>query len=110
MVDGLRSEAWYAGDDRNAFIHRAWMRRGLPDDTFEGKPHIAICSTWSDLSPCNRHLQEVAEQVSRGVWEAARGSRCSIWILPALRIDACFAEVAQQSPVGSGRSPRDRRG
>jgi dihydroxy-acid dehydratase len=70
VVDGLRSRAWYAGDDRNAFIHRAWMRRGLPQDAFDGKPHIAICSTWSDLSPCNRHLQEVAEHVARGVWEA----------------------------------------
>ena len=26
----LRSSQWYAGDDRNAYIHRAWMRRGLP--------------------------------------------------------------------------------
>ena len=23
----LRSAQWYAGDDRNAYIHRAWMRR-----------------------------------------------------------------------------------
>ncbi len=23
-----RSQHWYGGDDRNAFIHRAWMRRG----------------------------------------------------------------------------------
>src|SRR3989337_3506538 len=68
--EGRRSRAWYAGQDRNAFIHRAWMRRGLPTDAFDGRPHIAICSTWSDLSPCNRHLQEVAEHVARGVWEA----------------------------------------
>jgi len=46
------------------------MRRGLPGDAFDGRPQIAICSTWSDLSPCNRHLQEVAEYVARGVWEA----------------------------------------
>jgi dihydroxy-acid dehydratase len=46
------------------------MRRGLPTDAFDGRAHIAICSTWSDLSPCNRHLQEVAEHVARGVWEA----------------------------------------
>lgn len=67
---GRRSRAWYAGDDRNAFIHRAWMRRGLPDHAFDGRPHIAICSTSSDLSPCDRHLQEVAQHVARGVWEA----------------------------------------
>lgn len=67
---GRRSQAWYAGTDRNSFIHRAWMRRGLPAEAFDGRPHIAICSTWSDLSPCNRHLQEIAEHVARGVWEA----------------------------------------
>src|SRR3990170_3878174 len=68
--EGRRSRAWYAGEDRNAFIHRAWMRRGLPDDAFDGRPHIAICSTWSDLSPCDRHLEEVSEHVARGVWQA----------------------------------------
>ena len=66
----LRSQAWYTGLNRSAFHSRAWMRRGLPGDAFDGRPQIAICSTWSDLSPCNRHLQEVAEYVARGVWEA----------------------------------------
>jgi dihydroxy-acid dehydratase len=66
----VRSQAWYGGQDRNGFIHRAWMRRGLPEDAFDGKPHIAICTTWSELSPCNSHLKEVAEHVARGVWEA----------------------------------------
>jgi dihydroxy-acid dehydratase len=65
-----RSQAWYGGDDRDAFIHRAWMRRGIPGDAFDGRAHVAICTTWSDLSPCNRHLQEVGEHVARGVWEA----------------------------------------
>ena len=37
----LRSAQWYAGDDRNAYIHRAWMRRGVPGDAFTGRPHIA---------------------------------------------------------------------
>ena len=58
----LRSAQWYAGDDRNAYIHRAWMRRGLPDDAFDGRPQIAIANTASDLTPCNAHLDEVAEQ------------------------------------------------
>jgi hypothetical protein len=34
----LRSDAWYSGDDRNAYLHRAWMRRGVPSDAFEGRP------------------------------------------------------------------------
>jgi dihydroxy-acid dehydratase len=65
-----RSSQWYAGTDRNAYIHRAWMRRGLPNHAFDGRPHIAIANTASDLTPCNAHLNEVAESVKQGVWEA----------------------------------------
>jgi D-arabinose 1-dehydrogenase-like Zn-dependent alcohol dehydrogenase len=46
------------------------MRRGLPNSAFEGRPQIAIANTASDLTPCNSHLNEVAEHVKRGVWEA----------------------------------------
>jgi dihydroxy-acid dehydratase len=67
---GLRSAAWYAGDDRNAYIHRAWMRRGAPDDAFAGRAQIAIANTASQLTPCNSHLGEVADAVARGVHEA----------------------------------------
>ncbi|HEY5135641.1 MAG TPA: IlvD/Edd family dehydratase [Candidatus Nanopelagicales bacterium] len=65
-----RSQEWYAGTDRNAYIHRAWMRRGLPEHAFDGRPHIAIANTASDLTPCNAHLTEVAQSVKQGVWEA----------------------------------------
>jgi dihydroxy-acid dehydratase len=65
-----RSSQWYAGTDRNAYIHRAWMRRGLPKHAFDGRPHIAIANSASDLTPCNSHLNEVAESVKQGVWEA----------------------------------------
>jgi len=66
----LRSAQWYAGEDRNAYIHRAWMRRGAPDDAFTGRPQIAIANTASDLTPCNAHLTEVAASVRNGVYEA----------------------------------------
>lgn len=65
-----RSTQWYGGTDRNAYIHRAWMRRGLPAHSFDGRPHIAIANTASDLTPCNAHLNEVAESVKQGVYEA----------------------------------------
>ncbi len=65
-----RSAQWYAGTDRNAYLHRAWMRRGLPANAFDGRPHIAIANTASDLTPCNAHLNEVAESVKQGVYEA----------------------------------------
>ncbi len=67
---GTRSSAWYGGDDRDGLIHRAWMWRGLPEHAFDGRPHIAIVNTFSDLTPCNSHLGEVAEHVKRGVYEA----------------------------------------
>ena len=69
----MRSDAWYAdagGNVRDAYIHRAWMRRGTPADSFDGRPHIAIANTASDLTPCNAHLDEVATAVKAGVWEA----------------------------------------
>ena len=65
-----RSSQWYAGTDRNAYIHRAWMRRGLPAHAFDGRPHIAIANTASDLTPCNAHLDDVAQSVSQGIYEA----------------------------------------
>jgi dihydroxy-acid dehydratase len=70
-VNHLRSAEWYEGSDRNAYIHRAWMRRGNPEDALDGtKPQIAIANTASDMTPCNMHLNEVAESVKQGVWVA----------------------------------------
>ena len=66
----MRSSHWYAGDGRDAYIHRAWMRRGNPDSVFDGRPQIAIVNTASDLAPCNSHLDEIAQSVKNGIWEA----------------------------------------
>jgi dihydroxy-acid dehydratase len=66
----MRSAHWYGGKDRDGYIHRAWMRRGLPKDAFDGRPHIAIANTASDLTPCNSHLNEIMEFVKNGIWEA----------------------------------------
>jgi dihydroxy-acid dehydratase len=66
----MRSAHWYGGKDRDGYIHRAWMRRGLPKDAFDGRPHIAIANTASDLTPCNSHLNEIMEHVKNGIWEA----------------------------------------
>jgi dihydroxyacid dehydratase/phosphogluconate dehydratase len=70
-VNQLRSADWYEGADRNAYIHRAWMRRGLPNEALDStKPQIAIANTASDLTPCNMHLNEVADSVKQGIWAA----------------------------------------
>jgi dihydroxy-acid dehydratase len=70
-VPELRSARWYGKDDRDGFIHRSWMKAdGYPDDLFTGRPMIGICSSASDLTPCNSHLDDLAEHVKRGIWEA----------------------------------------
>ncbi|ESY64921.1 dihydroxy-acid dehydratase [Mesorhizobium sp. LNHC252B00] len=67
----LRSQEWFGGTGKNAIMHRSWMKnQGLPADTFDGRPVIGICNTWSELTPCNAHLRELAERVKRGVLEA----------------------------------------
>jgi dihydroxy-acid dehydratase len=74
MKDGkkqFRSAAWFGRTDKDGFIHRSWMRnQGFPGDVFDGRPVIGICNTWSELTPCNAHLRQLAERVKRGVWEA----------------------------------------
>ena len=67
----LRSQAWFGKQDRDGFVHRAWMKnQGYPDDLFDGRPIIGICNTWSEFTPCNGHFRELADFVKRGVWEA----------------------------------------
>ena len=52
-------------------MHRSWMKnQGIPADSFDGRPVIGICNTWSELTPCNAHLRDLAERVKRGVLEA----------------------------------------
>jgi len=67
----LRSQEWYGGTSRDAIYHRGWLKnQGYPNDVFDGRPVIGIMNTWSDLTPCNGHLRELAEKVKAGVWEA----------------------------------------
>ena len=65
-----RSAAWFGPLDKDGFIHRSWVGRGLPEGIFDGRPIIGICNTWSELTPCNAHFRDIAEHVKRGVWEA----------------------------------------
>ncbi|MET3804123.1 dihydroxy-acid dehydratase [Nakamurella sp. UYEF19] len=67
----LRSAAWFAAEGKTGIMSRAWLRsEGLPDDSFVGRPVIGIANSWSELTPCNMHFRELAEQVKRGVWQA----------------------------------------
>ena len=67
-VEGLPSRTLVAGRDR---AHaRAMLRAvGLTDEDFE-KPLIGIANTWSETTPCNYSLRELAEAVKIGIREA----------------------------------------
>ena len=67
----LRSTTWFGRHDRDAFVHRSWMKnQGIPHDQFDGRPVIGICNTWSQATPCNAHFRELAEHVRSGVLDA----------------------------------------
>ena len=67
----LRSQNWFGKTDKMGFYYRSWFKnQGYPNHLFEGRPVIGICNTWSELTPCNAHLRDIAEVVKRGVYEA----------------------------------------
>ena len=67
----LRSQEWFGGNGRDQIYHRGWMKnQGFAHDLFDGRPVIGILNTWSELTPCNAHLNVLAEFVKRGVYEA----------------------------------------
>ncbi|TDO24596.1 IlvD/Edd family dehydratase [Pedobacter duraquae] len=66
-----RSSDWFGKKDKMGLVYRSWMKnQGMPEDMFDGRPVIGICNTWSELTPCNAHLRDIAESVRRGVLEA----------------------------------------
>jgi len=67
----FRSSDWFGKKGKMGFLYRSWMKnQGMPADLFDGRPVIGICNTWSELTPCNAHLRDLAESVKRGVYEA----------------------------------------
>ncbi len=64
----LCSAEWFARDGKYGFIPRSWMKsQGFGPELFDGRPVIGICNTWSELTPCNRHLRDLAEHEKRGI-------------------------------------------
>jgi L-arabonate dehydrase len=67
----LRSQEWFGGTTKDAIYHRGWMKnQGFPPDLFDGRPVIGILNTWSELTPCNAHLNDLAQRVKHGIYEA----------------------------------------
>jgi len=49
---------------------RAMLRAvGFTDEDFK-KPQIGIASTWSDLTPCNMHIDQLAREAAKGANDA----------------------------------------
>lgn len=66
-----RSDAIVKGRDRSAA--RAMLRAsGMTDESFEG-PIIAVFNTWTNMGPCNMHLDQLAVPVRAGI-RAAGGT------------------------------------
>jgi dihydroxy-acid dehydratase len=60
-----RSRAVTAGPDRAAA--RSYLRAaGMQDADFD-KPMIAVVNTWSSVTPCNMHLDRLADDVRAGI-------------------------------------------
>ncbi len=70
MTDVSRSRAFFNQSGVAGFTHRAFTKSMGYDDVDMARPLIGICNTFSELNNCNRHLNELAEAVKRGVWQA----------------------------------------
>tara|TARA_B100000686_G_scaffold128533_1_gene135684 strand:+ start:112 stop:1821 length:1710 start_codon:yes stop_codon:yes gene_type:complete len=66
-----RSREWFDTPELYGWLRRAAFKaEGFSEDSYEGKPIIGICNTWSELTHCNSHLRDLAESVKIGVWQA----------------------------------------
>ncbi len=67
----LRSQQWFdnpANPDMTALYLERYLNFGLTREELQsGKPIIGIAQTGSDLSPCNRHLMDLASRVRDGI-------------------------------------------
>ena len=66
-----RSKEWFETPELYGWLRRAAFKaEGFDEPSYEGKPIIGICNTWSELTHCNSHLRDLAESVKIGVWQA----------------------------------------
>ena len=66
-----RSSAWFDTPELYGWLRRAALKaEGFGEPSYEGRPIIGICNSWSELTHCNSNLRQVADAVKRGVWQA----------------------------------------
>lgn len=69
----LRSEAMKGGPARAP--NRSYLRAmGLSDEDIR-KPFVAVASSWNEATPCNIHLDRLADRVKEGVGSSGGTSR-----------------------------------
>jgi len=63
----LKIRSWMTTDGLERSPNRAMLRAvGFTDADFE-KPMIGVASTWSEITPCNFHINKLAEKAKEGV-------------------------------------------
>jgi dihydroxy-acid dehydratase len=66
-----RDGSQFSDESVDGFIARAFMRGGgRSAEAVRRRPVVGICSSWSELNPCNGGLRDVAAAVKRGVLAA----------------------------------------
>lgn len=70
MVSDLKHKSRELTEGPGRAPARAMLRAvGLRDEDFD-KPLVAVANTWSEVTPCNFHLRDIAEQIKAGIREA----------------------------------------
>ncbi|OYD08368.1 dihydroxy-acid dehydratase [Paludifilum halophilum] len=65
----LRIRSHVISEGANRAPNRAMLRSvGFRDDDFQ-KPMVGVASTWSEVTPCNMHIDTLAEQAKKGIGE-----------------------------------------
>lgn len=113
MSKERRSRRWYGMLNKDGFVRRSLMKaQGYPDHAFDGRPIIGMCNTWSESTPCNSGLRDLAEGVKRAVWEAGRplaqgriGDRIRVWASQG-RLDLLVSD-AELETRRAARTPHD---
>ncbi len=70
MAESLKHNSKKLTEGPDRAPARAMLRAvGLVDEDFN-KPLIAVANTWSEVTPCNYHLRELAASIKQGIREA----------------------------------------
>src|SRR3990170_3643285 len=94
----LRSEAMKGGPARAP--NRSYLRAmGMSDEDIE-KPFVAVASTWNEATPCNVHLDRLADRVKQGVKSGGGTSREFVTIAEELYELECVACPGEGSCAG----------